>query len=104
MLDGCKYWNLREHDLASINQAPLGMGMLTGKFNTQTAFRKRCAAQLEFASGTARAIPSTRRAVQVFRCEPANACPDRPGLDMDTQRSDHPIPLQIAVRGKYQRR
>ncbi len=27
-----------EHDLASINRTPLGMGMLTGKFNAQTAF------------------------------------------------------------------
>jgi aryl-alcohol dehydrogenase-like predicted oxidoreductase len=27
-----------EHDLASINRTPLGMGMLTGKFNTQTTF------------------------------------------------------------------
>ncbi len=29
-----------EHDQASINRAPLGMGMLTGKFNSDTTFAK----------------------------------------------------------------
>ena len=33
MLDVCK-----EHDQASINRGPLGMGMLTGKFNRDTTF------------------------------------------------------------------
>lgn len=34
ILDICK-----EHDLASINRTPLGMGMLTGKLSTDTTFR-----------------------------------------------------------------
>jgi aryl-alcohol dehydrogenase-like predicted oxidoreductase len=33
MLDVCE-----EYDLASINRTPLGMGMLTGKFNRDTTF------------------------------------------------------------------